>query len=191
MATVSGNRDQSNVDYTKLRQTLGSASDDAALYVAAVNAPFEQKVEMAYLFLGIIMVALVDPETNCLLPKAISQTDFVKEIDDMAVIPFDKISIHLDNTENLLVQAITSGQPKTTTDWTSLLNPVMESSQARFTQASGGIAYTAVYPLNGVRAGGALVYSFFERSDKNIAAQNDFMDKYTALVIDVFKSKQS
>jgi hypothetical protein len=186
---ANGNRDGSEVDYAKLRQELSAASDDAARFSAVVNAPFEQRIATAFLFLGIIMLVLVDPETKQLVAKAISQTDFVKEIDNMAAIPFDKIHISLSDSDNLLVQAITSGQPKSTADWTSLLNPVMEPSLARFTQASGGIVFTAVHPLDGVGAGGALVYSFFQRSDTNSAAQNDFVVQYTDLVVDALKAK--
>src|SRR5665213_1165904 len=171
------------MDYTKLKQALELAKKkDATLLPVIVNAPFAYKVDAAFLFLGIIMLALVNPEKKVLEAKAISQTDFVEDIDTMAAMPVDNVFIPLDDNENLLVQAINSGQPQTTRDWSSLLHPVMTAEQARFTQASGGIAFTAVHPLNNVGAGGALIYSFFKREDADVSAQDNFTHRYTDLV---------
>jgi hypothetical protein len=170
------------IDYAKLEQLLeqGLNKDAAERYQLVVNAPFTARAEMAFLFLGIIMLLFVDEKRQALQAKAVAQTEFSDNIDQMAVMPVDAIFIPLNAKSNLLVKAIKSGEPEGTTDWSTLLHPVLDAEKARFTQASGGIAYTAVYPLHDAK--GALVYSFFRRQAGDMAGQDDFMQRYTELV---------
>jgi hypothetical protein len=178
------------MDYTKLQASLrlDSAKSEVTCFSAIVDAPFVYKTEAALLFLGAIMLALVDKERKVLQAKAISQTDFVKDMERMAGAPADAITQPYDADENLVVKAIKSGKPQGTSDWGVLMSPAVPAAPARLIQASGGIAFTSVYPLKGVGTGGALVYSFFRRDVSDVAGQNDFMRRYTALVSELLKT---
>jgi hypothetical protein len=173
---------QPSIDYAQLEQMLQVAKNSDGFYQQIVNVPFNFKAETAFLFLGIVMLALVNGQTKNIEAKAISTTDFVEEIDSMAAMPIDQVFIPLRDDKNLLVQAIKEGEAKNTNDWSYLLRPVMNAEQARFTQASGGIAFTEVHPLKGTGDGGVLVYSFFDREGADAKAQDEFTAKYTEIV---------
>lgn len=49
-------------------------------------------------------------------------------------------------------------------------------------EASGGIAYSAVYPLEGLPCGGAMIFSYFQYVNNIGEAQHDFMRQYLKLV---------
>lgn len=180
-------------DYDKLRQFLAAAPDGAELEGAIVNAPFTvNKPETALLFLGIMVLLLANKETGTIDRIALSNTELAKNTTDISYKPFEEIKIPLDYDENILVKAIKSNKPQDTTDWRFLFEPALTAEQARLNQASGGIAYSAVWPLSGINDGGALIFSYFQYLQGIGTAQHEFMKCYSALVIDrLHKSQQA
>lgn len=175
--------DHTAVDFNRLKSLLEAAkADDASLFNAIVNTPFEEnKVETAFLFLGIIVLLFVNKETGNIDRVALSNTELAKNTTNVSYVPFSEIKIPLDNKDNIIARAIQSGEPQDTTDWKFLFTPALTSQQARLNQASGGIAYSAVYPLK-ARGGGAMIFSFFQYPDFIGEEQHNFMRQYARVV---------
>lgn len=168
-------------DYEALAAQLAEARDDATLFTSIVNSPFEFRVASALLFLGIVVLLQVNPETGMIDRVALSSTELAKNTTDVSAVPFDDIKIPLNHDENILSKAVQTGQPQETTDWKYLFAPAMTAEQARINQASGGIAYSAVYPLLS-RNGGAMIFSYFQYQADIGKSQHEFMQTYAQLV---------
>lgn len=168
------------LDCAQLKKSLDSA-DDSDLYARIVNGPFDHKVETAFLFLGIIVLTLVNPETGIIDRVALSDTELAKNTTEVSLVPFDEIKIPVSHAENIISKAIQTGIPQDTTDWKFLFMPALTAEQARINQASGGIAYSAVYPL-AIPTGGALIFSYYQYSHDIGEQQRDFMERYAELV---------
>jgi hypothetical protein len=170
------------INFSVLEKMLKACKSDKELFAAIVNAPFTAlKVETAFLFLGIIVLLLVDKEAGTINRIALSNTDLAKATKEVSVKKFEDIVIPLDYTKNCIARAINTGVPDTTTDWKDLFAPALKPAEARINQANAGIAYSAVYPLN-ARDGGAMIFSYYQYPDHIGHAQADFMSHYASLV---------
>lgn len=169
------------IDTAVLLERLDAATTKPELYSAIVNAPFDLKVEMALLFLGIIVLLLVDEKTGDIHRVSLSETDLAKGTVKMSAKPFEDITIPLSETHNVIAMAVRNQKSYVTTDWQYLFAPALTPTQARLNQAGGGIAYSCVFPLS-AGAGGALIYSYFQFSGKVRSSQRKFMQAYTDIV---------
>ena len=169
------------IDLAELEKMLNDTSNREALYRQVVDAPFTMKVEMALMFLGIVVLLLVDKKSGVINRVALSQTDLAEGTKKMSSIPFEDIKIPVDQPENVIAITIKSGKPHVTTDWKYLFTPALSAEHARLNQAGGGIAYSCVYPLT-VNDGGALIFSYFQFEGKFKPEQRQFMRAYTDMV---------
>jgi hypothetical protein len=161
---------------------LKRCDTDKDLFDAIVNAPFTSlKVETAFLFLGIIVLLLVDKASGTINRIALSNTELAKATTDVSVKKFEEIKIPLGYEKNLIAKVIKTGKPFMTSDWKYLFAPALKPAEARVNQANAGIALSAVYPLS-VRDGGAMIFSYFQYPEQIGSAQKSFMEKYTAVV---------
>ncbi|MDL2363222.1 MAG: hypothetical protein QFB86_02475 [Patescibacteria group bacterium] len=169
------------MDLTVLRATLQSAKTRAEVQTAIVNAPFHFKVEAAFLFLGIVVLLVVDEATGLIDRVALSNTELAENTTTVSAKPFHDIKIPLSNAENIIAQAISSKEKQETTDWKYLFTPALTDEEARLNQASGGIAYSAVYPLKDVKTGAAMIFSYYQYLHEIGDQQHAFMDEYSQL----------
>ncbi|MDB5171093.1 MAG: hypothetical protein JWO35_787 [Candidatus Saccharibacteria bacterium] len=147
-----------------------------------MNAPFEAKVETAFLFLGIIVLLVVDKEKGTINRVALSKTELAENTTTVSVKEFKNIKIPVDYQDNIIAKAIKTGEPQETTDWKDLFAPDLSAKEARLNQASGGIAYSAVHPLLGVYDGAALIFSYYQYRHEIGEPQHTFMKKYSEVV---------
>lgn len=178
----------------KLISTLKSASSKSDLYEVIVNAPFSTKddrLEAAYLFLGIMVLLVVDKDKGTINRVALSKTELAKNTTTVSVKNFKDIKIPVDYRANIIARAIQTGQPHETTDWKDLFVPELTPKEARVNQASGGIAYSAVYPLIGVGDGAALIFSYYQYRDEIGESQHEFMKQYSETVAKALRSKKT
>lgn len=173
------------IDYAKLRSILELANNLADLKQAIVNAPFQFKMETAFLFLGIIVLLLVDKEEGTINRVALSKTELAENTKNVSVKKFEEIKIPLGHQENIIAKAIETGQPQETTNWKDLFTPALSEEQAKLNQASGGIAFSAVYPLKGFPDGGAMIFSYYQYGSEIGQPQKRFMEEYSRIVSDV------
>lgn len=181
------------MDYTTLRARLEAANSQTELYDSIVNAPFDDRVETAFLFLGIIVLLVVNKKTGMIDRVALSNTELAKNTTTVSVLPFHDIKIPLDNPDNIISIAIQTQARQDTTDWNKLFTPALSADEARLNQASGGIAYSAVYPLKGCKNGAALIFSYYQYPHEIGERQHRFMEAYSELCSDVlgrFKRKR-
>jgi hypothetical protein len=169
------------MDYRLLDEYLGKGKNDTDLFQAIVNAPFSQPLAAAFLFLGIVVFLQVNKETGLIDRIALSKTELAKNTTDVSYVPFEEIKIPVDHRENIISATVQTGEPHDTTDWKFLFTPALSPEQARMNQASGGIAYSVVYPLKS-RNGGALIFSYFQYMGNIGDEQREFMSKYSNLV---------
>ena len=182
--------DETVIDYGDLRLTLGRATGDAELFELIVNAPFEDKINTTFFFLGIFFFFFVNNETGEIDRVALSNTELARNTTEVSVVPFEEIKIHLTSPDNIIASAIRSDKPQDTIDWKTLFTPVLSAKQARINQASAGIAYSAVYPL-AARDGGALIFSYYQYKEDIGEVQQDFMAKYSRIVNDSLTVKRA
>jgi hypothetical protein len=174
--------DEITIDIPRLVKALSDAPSDEALFNQIVNAPFDtHKVETTLLFLGIVVLLLVNKKTGQIDRVALSQTEMALRTTEVSAKPFNEIKIEIDEPENIVAAAIRSGEMHDTTDWNFLFKPALTAQEARINQANAGIAYSAVHPFT-ARDGGALIFSYFQYKDSVGHEQYDFMKAYTELV---------
>jgi hypothetical protein len=169
------------IDYSGLLTQITRANAGQAYSVIA-NAPFKNTVDMGLLFLGFIVVYIVDDKTNEIQLKATSRTEEYK----LAVEKFDfkPTSYHLSfdkDKHNTIVQAIATGKPQTTCDWVTLNRGETAPEVVRINQANSGIACSIIYPLKSA-VKGALMYNYYQYQEQIGSPQQSFMEHYTKLV---------
>jgi hypothetical protein len=169
------------LDYELLAARL-SAAPQKDYYQMIVEAPFENKLEMALLFVGFICAYVVDEQKQEIQLKAASgTTEYELAVQNYNFNP-EKFHLSFDtDRDNTIVKAIASGKPAGTSDWVSLSRKHKSEEAVRFNQANSGIAYTAVYPFNGKQRG-ALMYNFYQYAEDMTDDQREFMERYTQLV---------
>ncbi len=178
------------MDYSKLATILNTRLSKADLYEAIVNTPFatkEDKLQAAYLFLGIIVLLVVNKDEGTIDRIALSKTELAKNTTTVSVKDFKDIKIPVDYKDNIIAQAIKTGQPRETTDWHDLFVPALSAKEAQVNQASGGIAYSAVYPLVDCPEGAALIFSYYQYKEEIGNSQHWFMEQYSDLASKALK----
>jgi hypothetical protein len=163
----------------------------SALYKAIVNTPFTDELGAAKLFLGIVVLLLINEKTQTIDRIALSDTRLAKGTLKMSVKPFRAIKIPIDYYENVIAEALHTGQPQATSDWRYLFEPALSAEEARFNQAGGGIGYSAVYPFTNGAPAGALIFSYYQFADLIKEPHHSFMSNYTELVSSVLHSQGS
>jgi hypothetical protein len=171
----------SEFDWNDLKKSLSLTKDDKQLFRSIVDAPFDQKVPAAHMFLGIIVLLLVDNKTKEIKRIALSQTEQARNTTTVSVVPFEEIKIPLHSNTNIISQALISGEQQDTTDWKFLFTPALSPKATRINQASAGIAYSAVSPF-AAREGGALIFSYYLYEHALNSSQREFINDYTKLV---------
>jgi len=166
------------IDYQELAVRLKNPTSPAEVYQAVVDAPFAQTVQMALLSLGITVLLLVNKKTNSLDRIALSNTEMAKGSTRYSMKKFNDIKIPLTQTNNILVEAVTSQQPCQTSDWANMFVPELTPEQARLNQASAGIGTSVIYPF----ARGAMIFSYYKEPDGIETAHHEFMSQYIKLV---------
>lgn len=180
---------EATIDTSLLNDALAQTTSDTDLFNAIVNTPFDTyKVETTLLFLGIIVLLLVNKETGQIDRIALSKTELAERTTDVTAVPFNAIKIGLNEPENIIAAAIRTGEMHDTTDWNYLFKPALKAEEARINQANAGIAYSVVHPFT-ARDGGALIFSYFQYKQEVGEAQHSFMQNYTALVDQNLRSK--
>lgn len=164
------------------RKALEAAHTQAELEQAIVNAPFKDLVEAARLFLGIVVLLRANPTTQMIDRIALSNTSLAKGTVKMSVKKFEDIKIPVGYHDNIIAEALSTGRPTQTTDWRYLFEPALTAQEARFNQAGGGIAFSAVYPITAVKPPTAMIFSYFQYAEHVGESQRKFMDAYTQLV---------
>ncbi|MBC7707765.1 hypothetical protein H7Y63_00900 [Polaromonas sp.] len=181
--------DLATIDFDAIRVKLQSKTTADAQNKLIVNAPFEYKVATALLFLGIVVLLKVDDDGVNISRIALSDTELANNTAEVSYVPFNEIKIPLEHPENIISIAIRTGKPQDTTDWKYLFEPALTPEQARLNQASGGIAYSAVYPLVGVDKGAAIIFSYYQYMQNIGSSQRAFMQQYSQIVTDALTSE--
>lgn len=169
-------------DYKALQKLLADSPSTSKLYQAIVNEPFKYKIESALLLLGIIVLLVVNKKTGTIDRVALSNTALAKGTLKVSVKRFEDIKIPINHPDNAIAKAIRTFKIQDVTDWNYLFVPALTPKQARLNQAGGGIGYSCVYPLLGLKDGGALIFSYYLFAGKIQAVQRNFMKKYSTLV---------
>lgn len=173
--------------FTELKSLLSTPQNDKDLFETIVNAPFKNKLHTTTIDLGIIVLLLVNKKTKTIDRIALSKTEHAEWAIKMSPVPFHEIKIPVNNKQNTIAKAIKTGVPQKTTDWKYLFVPALAPEAARFNQAGAGIACSFVYPLIGVRDGGAMIFSYYQPLDHITKKHTSFMDKYALLVADALR----
>jgi hypothetical protein len=174
--------DEPIIDFSALQQALDSADSVPALYQAVVDAPFEQKLAAAYLFLGFMVLFMVPPGKKVIKLGAASDNEYYKM--SVSGYSFDPTKFQLPltkNSTNDIVQTAITGKPRETTDWRTLRRKWADPEQTSLNQANSGIAYSILYPVDAGN-GGVLMFCYYQYVGGAGPAQTKFMGEYTALV---------
>lgn len=170
------------MDDTQLLAELTKAGSNKELFQAVVDAPFKDVVSAAELFLGIVVLLILNKDTGMIDRVALSRTHLAEGTKKMSVKKFEDIKIPADYMGNIIVEAIHTGKPTSTIDWRYLFEPALTAQEARFNQAGGAISYSAVYPLVGVKDGAAMIFSYYQYPEHIGVEQRKFMKRYSRLV---------
>lgn len=174
------------LDYTKMRQLLRGAENDAELFEKIVNTPFHGRVSAAFMGLGICVLLLKNTKSNMINPVALSRTEQAEDSMRRSAKPFKAIKIPADYDENIVVRAIKTGQAQQTDDWQYLFVPGLRPEDARMNQAGAGIGCSVVYPVD-TREGGAIIFSYFVSPEEITPSHHKFMKAYSELAAKVLR----
>lgn len=173
--------DGSDVYNNKIKSILASASNEAELYKAIVNAPFHDLLRALQIDLGTIVLLLVNTKTKTIDRIALSDTEAARGAVRMSNKPFEKIKIPLSHKTNIISKALATSQPQNTEDWRYLFAPALNAQEAHFNQAGAGIESSYVYPVSGKKTG-ALIFSLYQPISNISNEHTDFMQFYSKLV---------
>ena len=170
-----------NINYELIATQLSTRGKNA--YHTVVNAPFADKLGMAWIFLGFICLFLQNHDDELIHLMAASDTDYyrlsVEQYNfDLSAYALDPIT----DSKNTIVRAIASGDQQQTIDWVTMQREQANPEAVRLNQANSGIAYSAVYPLRAKTVRGALLFNFYQYRDRLGEASTLFMLRYTDLV---------
>jgi hypothetical protein len=171
----------SNSYMLEMQARLAGAKTDKGLFEAIVNSPFNAKAKGIPLGLGVVVLLLVNKQTDTIDRIALSDTEPARGAVEYSVKPFHEIKIPLKHTKNIVAAAINSGSHQIASDWRYLFTPALSAQEARFNQAGAGIATSIVYPLPDARDGGALIFSYFIPEDQITSEHHHFMADYAKL----------
>lgn len=177
-----------SLDMNKLKQALRATSNYEQLKTVIVEAPFRQPLAVASLFLAFIVLMLANKKTGQIDRVTITDTELARNTFEVTAVPFEDIKIPLHHPDNIIAQSIDDGRPRDTTDWYYTFTPALTGDQARINQASAGIAYTAIYPID-IPDGGVLSFSYYQYASEIGDQQRDFMKNYTQIVAQAIKQK--
>ncbi len=180
----------SNDDLNRLRSDLGSAQNMAELNQRIVDGPFTSKMLATTLDLGIVVFLQVDGAKKTIQRIALSNTEQAKGARSVSAIPFHDIVIPLDDEENIIATAITTGKYTLTEDWQYLFTPALTPDEARRNQAAASIECSIAWPLSS-GDGGALIFSFFQPPEFISDEHLEFIQAYAQLVDEVLGSSVS
>lgn len=150
------------------------------LYQSLVNAPFADKILATTIDLGIVVLLLVNKAAGTIDRIALSQTEMAKKAVQVSAKPFEKIQIPLDAEENIISQAINSGNMTQTSDWYELFAPVFTPKQARLNQHNASIECSFVHPIGNQQ--GALIFSFYQPLENITETHRKFIKRFARLV---------
>ncbi len=167
-----------------LKKSLERATDVDDLYDKIVNAPFLSRLDSGALFLGIVVLLILNEEDNIIDRVALSDTELADFTQKVSVVNFKDIKIPADDPDNIIAKVIRENRHQSTTDWKYLFTPILDERQARINQAGGGIACSYVYPLISKDLKGALIFSYFQYLHAIGDLHEEFMQSYAALVSD-------
>jgi hypothetical protein len=176
----------STIDYAAIEAVMAGAKDETELFNVIVNEPFRYPVFAASLFLGIIVLLLVDRTRGTINRITITDNEHAERAKRRSAKKFEDIRIPADFHENIIAKAVATGESQFTVDWHYLFVPELSSEQARFNQADSGVGFSAVYPLKSsslprAKARGALIFSYYQFPEHVGRDQRRFMRKYTEL----------
>lgn len=146
-----------------------------------VNGPFYNKFHTTNLDLGIVVLTMVNSETDMIDRIAHSKTAPAQDALKATPVSFKDIHIPLYDKINLLSKAIATYKPQKTSDWNYIFTPAINAETARFSQAEAGMGCSFIYPFK-ARNGGALIFSFYQAVDMIGDQHQSFMENYTAIV---------
>lgn len=181
--------DEESIYSSKIRSLLKGAKTDKRLYDAIVNAPFQDKLKMTMLDLGIIVLLIVNKKTGVIDRVALSDTEPAKGAVQISEKPFNDIKIPMDYSGNIISRAVKFNRPYETADWRYLFAPALSPESARFNQAGAGIGCSVVYPLKEARKnGGAMIFSFYAPLPSIGPRHKSFMEIYSKVANDVLSN---
>ena len=95
----------------------------------------------------IIVLTLIDTQSNLLKRVALSTTQEASITQEVTPVPFEKIEIPLNASNNLLIKAIKTNKTQHTTYWPDIFKPALSNKEAIRNQKSSGIKTSMIYPI--------------------------------------------
>jgi hypothetical protein len=172
----------------ELDKLLSKPVKQRDFFQSIVDAPFHNRVMTGRLGLGITVLLLVNKKGKTIDRVALARTDLAEGTVAMSVKPFKEIKIPLGDRNNYISIAIRRQHHMVTSDWQYLFVPALTPQEARLNQSGGGIACSAIYPLQAGQ--GAMIFSYYEPIDRIDESHHFFMREYARLVSERLKSQQ-
>lgn len=106
-------------------------------------------LELGYLHLGygIVVLALLDKDTQLLRRVSISQTPDAKKALEATPVPFKAIDIPLIAENNVSIKVLKTGLPASTNNWEEMLVPPFTVEQAKQIQGVLAVKSSLIYPI--------------------------------------------
>lgn len=141
--------------------------------------------ELGYLKLGyrIVVLALVDEDSQTLKRISISQTEEAKKALEVTPVPFQDIIIPLTAHNNFCIKAAAEEKPYVTHDWKDILVPPYTEENARIVQSIVGIKTSMVYPVvyHG-KTQGVIIFSMTKDENQVSDKEKDLIRGFTDVV---------
>ncbi len=167
---------------SSLQKTILNSLDFNEVVKKSVNTVLD---ELGYLKFGyrIIVLALVDGQTQTLRRIAISQTEEATKALAITPVPFKDIVIPLSELENLSIKALNSKTVLSTNEWYDILRPVYTPEEAVSVQKAIGIKSSMVYPIfTRGRPLGILIFSMVKDVSEVTEEEKTLIGGFTDLV---------
>ena len=166
--------------HTSIERTVQS-TPLSRLPQVLVDAPFATEHVIDYEIAAIVLT--VENSTDQTIDRiALSQTPSAAGAVKASAVPFKKIRIPLQCTENALVASVSQDITIVTSDWYNLFRPTLSARQARDNQAGAGVQCSVVVPFTGKTMRGALIFSLLCTEAELTAQHRAFFSDYATFV---------
>ena len=165
-----------------LQKIILETPDFEGIVVRVVNSIL---VELGYLQLGyrILVLTLVDKNTQTLKRIALSQTPEAQRAMGASPVPFEKIEIPLHAEDNLLIRALKDNKVYITHFWPDIFRPVLSDEAALRNQAAAGIKTSMLFPLTARgEVIGVMIFSLVKGEEEVSQEEKDLIERFTDIV---------
>lgn len=164
---------------SRLQKVILDTLDLQTVVQDVVNATLKE-LEFLGFDISVVVLNLIDEKADVLRRTSISHTDVAKAAVQGLPIPFSKVEIPMEATENICVSSIHEKKSMLTHSWDDILSPPLKPEDAIMLQKGVGVRTSIVFPLISRDSEvGSMIFSFQKNITKLSSIEEEVLWRMT------------